>query len=323
MRRRRIDISESKIHDAPHSEAQEDSTPLVEWWDQILLDRPELVNDFVFHPVVESEDSDSDTETMSSAATYLTEKEKKRARRLRRARKAAEIQDKIKKGILKPKPAKISVKNLVRIVGSTGILAPSATEGDARTMASVRASEHAERNTEARGRKRADRQLKHETTSGDTVHQVSIGLYRIVPVSSSSATEVPKNICFKVTKNAQQLHLSGCFIHGPSLPFGLVYVEGGDRAIRRFDRLVTVRVNWEEAGFICAKLGSGKLPGDEAKFKRFNGHSVASVVEMQEILRQSNAEELFRVASRAQFKVTDSLELLLAYIEESYHGSMK
>jgi U4/U6 small nuclear ribonucleoprotein PRP3 len=50
---------------------------------------------------------------------------------------------------------------------------------------------------------------------------------------------------FKVKKNAEQLALTGVCIFNPN--FSLVYVEGPQKFIRRYKRLMLQRITWTEA----------------------------------------------------------------------------
>lgn len=50
---------------------------------------------------------------------------------------------------------------------------------------------------------------------------------------------------FKVKKNAEQNALSGVLIFNPK--FNLVYVEGGQKGVRAYIRLMTERIKWKEA----------------------------------------------------------------------------
>ena len=50
---------------------------------------------------------------------------------------------------------------------------------------------------------------------------------------------------FKVKKNAEQNALTGVLIFNPK--FNLVYVEGGQKGVRAYIRLMTERIKWKEA----------------------------------------------------------------------------
>ena len=51
---------------------------------------------------------------------------------------------------------------------------------------------------------------------------------------------------FKVDKNAEQLHLTGCGILYKNM--NLVVVEGGPRAIRKYKKLMVHRIKWNNDG---------------------------------------------------------------------------
>jgi U4/U6 small nuclear ribonucleoprotein PRP3 len=70
---------------------------------------------------------------------------------------------------------------------------------------------------------------------------------------------------FKVRKNADQNNLSGVLIFNPK--FNMVYVEGGNKGIRAYTRLMTERVKWKEASAArgVTSASTPTLDGDPAE----------------------------------------------------------
>lgn len=66
---------------------------------------------------------------------------------------------------------------------------------------------------------------------------------------------------FKVKKNAEQHALTGVLIFNPK--FNLVYVEGGQKGVRAYIRLMTERIKWKEAS-AARNVPAGGADGEEA-----------------------------------------------------------
>ena len=71
---------------------------------------------------------------------------------------------------------------------------------------------------------------------------------------------------FKITKNAQQLQLSGCGLKILGRPL-LVVVEGKQKSVSRFERLMLRRIKWKE-GEEEEDLGEDEMPEVECACKR-------------------------------------------------------
>jgi hypothetical protein len=170
---------------------------------------------------------------------------------------------------------------------------------------------HLQRNEE---RKLDDESRRLKTISkwkhpSETKVEVSGELYLIEPGYFGDNSGL---LCFKIKKNAQQLHISGCFIYGSaSVSKAIVYVEGSTRSIRRFERLMTNRIDWSKFGLVCERVWSGTLSATQRLFKKFIAQEVKSSSEITSFLETHKATSISNVLSQNVLQSLDDLSLLL------------
>lgn len=180
---------------------------------------------------------------------HLTKKELKRQRKLRRAEKQREIQDLQSVGILpKPEP-KLTLSNYMRVLGTQAVLDPSAMESKVQEQIQARKLKHERMNLERKEKAKELRTLKREqeaqsSTSNDNVGSVSIALFLVKDMSHRYHRT-------KVDLNAQQWKITGGVIECEADPkLALVIAEGDEKAIKKYTRLMTVRMKWKGENFV-------------------------------------------------------------------------
>ena len=168
----------------------------------------------------------------------MTAKEMAKARRLRRAEEQKDLRGKRLLGLLPPEPPKIKLSNMMKVLTSDAIKDPTAVERRVRREIEARKNKH-EQDNEARQLTKEERHMKESEKRATDVAKTGIHccLFRIENLSNPSHR-------FKVNKTAQQLELTGIVIMHPKT--NIVIVEGGLQAIKKYKRLLTVRINWTD-----------------------------------------------------------------------------
>lgn len=183
---------------------------------------------------------------------HLTKKELKKQRKLRRAEKQREIQDLQTVGLLpKPEP-KLTLSNYMRVLGTQAVLDPSTMEKKVQEQIQARLMKHEQMNLERKEKAKGLRTLKKqqeakEKSSGGTGNSqdpsVSIALFLVQDMSHRYHRT-------KVDLNAQQWYITGGVLECESNPkLALVIAEGDAKAIKKYIRLMTVRMKWKGENF--------------------------------------------------------------------------
>eukprot|EP00923_Selenidium_pygospionis_P016594 GHVN01029097.1.p1 GENE.GHVN01029097.1~~GHVN01029097.1.p1 ORF type:complete len:620 (+),score=102.95 GHVN01029097.1:47-1906(+) len=230
-----------------------DPTPEVEWWDAPLVaadpkagldsDFPFIINvlkvtHYVEHPIPIHPLVDADKALVTTM--HLTPGERKKLRRRKRQEAEREKQDKIRMGLMPPPPPKVKLSNLMRALGAVAVADPSKVEKRVRQQMEQRIKQHEARNEarkldpHERSKKKAMKwQNVDATTSG-----VGSCAFSVRDLSS-------KRNMFKVDRNASQVHLTGACVICPNVA-NLVVVEGSNKALKHFKKLMLRRIKWTE-----------------------------------------------------------------------------
>lgn len=222
--------------------------PQCEWWDEDYLtnksydERFKLDGDetkitlYIQNPVPIP--PPSTTYAPPARPVMMTAKEMSKARRLRRAEEQKDKRGKILLGLMPPDPPKIKLGNLMKVLTSEAVRDPTAVERRVRKEVDARRNKH-EQDNEARKLTKEERHAKDSEKRAADVAKTGIHccLFRIANLNNPSHR-------FKVLRNAQQLELSGIVILNPRT--NIVIVEGGLQAIKRYKRLMTVRIDWTD-----------------------------------------------------------------------------
>jgi len=219
--------------------------PLFEWWDKVLLVRPEIgyesaisnvrITSHVDHPEVMRPDKLKPVNV--PLPFYLTKAERRKKRRQIRKQKHETLTDEIRLGLREPSEPKLNLENIIRVLGSQAIQDPTSCEAKARASMLKRKMEHELHNEKRRLTGQQKREKKRLRLLEDTSKEVHVALYRVCDLSDGKKR-------YKVDINASQYNLTGRCIRIKGAPLNLVVVEGGPRGISKYDRLMTKRIKW-------------------------------------------------------------------------------
>ena len=170
---------------------------------------------------------------------YLTKKERKRQRKLRRQEKQRELQDLQAAGLVAAPEPRLTLSNFIRVLGDQAYVDPSQMEQKVLAQMEARQRAHMQRNEAAKLTKeqRAAKLARklHEDTSETGLH---VALFYVKDLSHPYHRT-------KVDLNAQQNNISGGVIECEAPKLACVICEGGPKAIKRYIRLMTVRMKWK------------------------------------------------------------------------------
>ncbi|TIA97312.1 hypothetical protein E3P92_03023 [Wallemia ichthyophaga] len=257
--KRKIDENARKAGITGESEAASERAlkrpppPAVEWWDQPLLNNPESYPDDVHNDSkIHSDDSlitlyvqhpipipaPHDRSKFAALDMKLTKKEMKKMRKQRRQGELSDKRDRIKMGLLPPDPPKVKLSNLMRVLASDAIQDPTKVEAKVRKDMHKRKAEH-ERANEENKLTREERHEKDDSkrAENEKTRGTRAAVFKVRYMNNPSHQ-------FKVRKNAQQHGLSGCWLQNDKFHF--IYIEGGEKSVRAYKRLMTVRIDWTE-----------------------------------------------------------------------------
>ncbi|KAF2753804.1 PRP3-domain-containing protein [Pseudovirgaria hyperparasitica] len=237
--------------------------PEIEWWDESFvngtdytnLDAPgklkldgddSLITIYVLHPVPIQPPQEKNAPPPKPL--YLTKKEMAKNRRTRRKADLKDEQAKIRLGLVEPPPPKVKKSNLMRVLGNQAVQDPTAVEARVNREIEERLAKHEAANAdraltkEERGEKLVKRQL------GDAAKGIHVALYRIGNLSYGKHR-------YQIDQNAKQQALTGIGIMTPNM--NIVIVEGGQRALQLYRKLMQRRIKWHE-NFSRPKKNSGE-----------------------------------------------------------------
>ena len=169
---------------------------------------------------------------------HLTKKELKRQRKLRRQEQQREQQDLQAAGILPAPEPRLTLRNFIQVLGDQAYIDPSQIEQKVQEQMLARQRAHVQRNEMAKLTKEQRAAKLARKYEEDTTAAVTTAIFYVKDMSHPYHRT-------KVDLNAQQLNLSGCVVECSLDPsFACVIVEGGPKAIKRYTRLMTIRMKW-------------------------------------------------------------------------------
>ncbi|XP_075671814.1 protein RDM16 isoform X2 [Castanea sativa] len=233
-------------------EKPKDPIPDVEWWDVPLLqtgtygditDRAmdniklEKITIYVEHP--RPIEPPAEPAPPPPQPLKLTKKEQKKLRTQRRLAREKDKQELIRQGLIEPPKPKVKMSNLMKVLGSEATQDPTRLEKEIRSAAAEREQAHIDRNiarklTPAERRDKKERKLFDESNTLEAI----VSVYKINDLSHPQTR-------FKVDVNAQENRLSGCAVICDGI--SVVVVEGGNKSIKRYGKLMLKRINWASA----------------------------------------------------------------------------
>lgn len=227
--------------------------PPIEWWDkpyvkgrlykeffdrgaEYIEDSEEApISEYIQHPVPVP--APWEKHAVAEPTIYLTKKEVKKKRRNERQEKHKEKQDRIKLGLDPPPPPKVKLSNLMNVLTNEAIKDPTGVEMKVRQEVQARYDKHMKENED----RKLTPEERHNKVKQQQDKDVSKGLFTTVYKVRNLADG---QHFFKVDMNAKQLGLFGIVLVNPR--FNLVIVEGGEKSIKFYRKLLTERVKWTE-----------------------------------------------------------------------------
>ncbi|KAK6503638.1 hypothetical protein TWF481_008644 [Arthrobotrys musiformis] len=298
-----------------------DKPPDVEWWDQGLCSngtyddvnsnslkidsQDSIITVYVQHPILL--DPPMEKHIPPAKALPLTKKEQKKTRLQTRMAKLKESQAKVRLGLEPPEPPKVTLKNMMRVMGDEAVKDPTAVEAKVNKQVAERLEKHLTANAERKLTKEQKLDKLHNNQEQDLAKGVHCLVFRVERLTNPSHQ-------FKIWKNAEQLALTGICINNPK--FNLVVVEGGEWAINKYKKLMLQRIKWDENGVgggvdaegdsivseatpttesnTCTLVWEGDLK--LKAFKRFTTNKCESESEARRLLERNKVENYWTLA---------------------------
>ena len=174
---------------------------------------------------------------------HLTKKEMKRQRKMRRAEKQRDIQDMQAAGLVPPPEPRLTLSNFMRVLGDQAVMDPSQMEQKVMKQIQGRKIRHEKMNAERKLTKEQRKEKRARKLAEDTTGGVSVALFLVKDLSHRYHRT-------KVDLNAQQNDITGGVLEVDHPQLALVIAEGGPKAIKRYTRLMTVRMKWRGENFL-------------------------------------------------------------------------
>jgi U4/U6 small nuclear ribonucleoprotein PRP3 len=173
---------------------------------------------------------------------HLTKAEQKRHRKLRRAERLREQQDMQAAGLVPPPEPRLTLANYMKVLGDQAILDPSRMEAAVVSQIQGRKLKHDQMNAERKLTKEQKAAKHARKLEEDTTQSINVALFYVKDMGHPYHRT-------KVDLNAQQNGISGGVLECDAMGMALVIAEGGERAIKRYIRLMTVRMRWKGEDF--------------------------------------------------------------------------
>ena len=222
-------------------------------------------------PLQSSNKKNSENDDSKKPVLHLTKKERKRQRKLRREERQRELRDLQAVGIVPAPEPRLTLQNFMKVLGQQAVLDPSQMEQKVQQQIEARQLAHQKRNDERkltkeqRAAKRDRKLFKNDNDS------TAVAIFYVKDMSHTYHRT-------KVDLNAQQNKLTGGVLECQCNPANLdddscsklstVICEGGPKAIKRFIRLMSVRMKWKGEGLI--EQPSSKEGEEPQKFNSNN-----------------------------------------------------
>ncbi|EED21467.1 U4/U6 small nuclear ribonucleoprotein, putative [Talaromyces stipitatus ATCC 10500] len=226
--------------------------PALEWWDEGLvngsdysaIDDPKnikvdtddsLVTIYIQHPVLL--DPPQEKLIPQQKPMYLTAKEQAKLRRQRRMADLKEQQAKIRLGLEPAPPPKVKKSNLMRVLGEEAVKDPTAVEARVNREIAERRQKHESANEERKLTKEQRKEKLAAQQEKDAEKGIHVCVFKIDCLANGRHR-------FKISKNAEQMALTGVCVMHPKL--NLLIVEGGAHSINQYKKLMLNRIDWTE-----------------------------------------------------------------------------
>jgi U4/U6 small nuclear ribonucleoprotein PRP3 len=174
---------------------------------------------------------------------HLTKKERKRQRKMRRQEKQRELQDLQAAGLAPAPEPRLTLKNFIQVLGDQAFLDPSQVEQKVNEQMAARQRAHLDRNLAnkilAQEQRAVKRQLalQHDATASSSGAAVCVAVFFVKDMSHPYHRS-------KVDLNAQQNSITGGVLECENPKLACVICEGDAKAVKRYRRLMEVRMKW-------------------------------------------------------------------------------
>ena len=193
---------------------------------------------------------------------HLTKAERKRHRKLRRAERLREQQDLQAAGLVPPPEPRLTLSNYMKVLGDQAVLDPSRMESRVMEQIQARKMKHEKMNADRKLTKEQKAEKHRRKLAEDTSTGVHVALFWVADMGHPYHRA-------KVDLNAGQNSITGgvleCAEEVNGTRVNLVVAEGGERAIKRYTRLMTVRMRWRGEDFYEDEEEEGGEGGGDAQ----------------------------------------------------------
>ncbi|QPG76436.1 hypothetical protein FOA43_003825 [Brettanomyces nanus] len=231
--------------------------PNIEWWDQELMriksydglgdesnvtykdisDENNPITIYIQHPVPIPAPWEKSLPQLKPL--YLTKEEKKRLRKNARTARIEEKRDRVKLGLDPAPPPKVKLKNLMNVLTNETIKNPTEVEMKIKQEVEQRQIEHEKMNKD---RQLTKEQRRDKLQKGVDKDRLKKGyhscIFRVGRLTN------PKHV-YKVDINAKEYGLTGLCLNLKD-GISLVIVEGGQKAVNKYKKLMLRRIKWQE-----------------------------------------------------------------------------
>uniref|UniRef100_A0A7S3Q056 Uncharacterized protein n=1 Tax=Chaetoceros debilis TaxID=122233 RepID=A0A7S3Q056_9STRA len=214
------------------------------------------------------------TEDALAPTLHLTKKEMKRQRKLRRAEKQRELQDLQAAGLISAPEPKLTLSNFMRVLGDQAVMDPSKMEAKVMEQVQGRKQKHEKMNADRQLSKEQRSEKRDRKLTEDTSQAVSVALFLVKDMSHRYHRT-------KVDLNAQQNKITGGVLECEMPKMSLVICEGGAKAIKRYVRLMLVRMKWKGENFMEADESEDEHENEdneEGQKQKFNSENSCELV---------------------------------------------
>lgn len=206
---------------------------------------------------------------------YLTKKEMKRQRKLRRAEKQRDLQDMQAAGLIPAPEPRLTLSNFMRVLGEQAVLDPSKMEAKVMEQMQARKLKHEQMNAERKLTKEQRAAKIEKKLTEDTSQAVDVALFLVKDMSHRYHRT-------KIDLNAQQHKITGGVLECARPQMSLIICEGGPKAIKRFTRLMLVRMKWKGENFVNMDDSDEELVDEEGntkeKSQKFNPDNTCDLI---------------------------------------------
>ncbi|TYJ55241.1 hypothetical protein B9479_004071 [Cryptococcus floricola] len=227
--------------------------PAVEWWDEAILPKGTSYEDDLepaFADMVTNTDSlithlvllpipipAPQDRKQAERGLMLTKKEQKKMRRQRRQAELEDKRDRQKMGLLPPDPPKVRLANLMKVLTSDAVQDPTKVEAKVRKEVAMRAYKHEKDNSDRKLTVDERKEKEYNQMLAKERNGIRGAVFKIKYLTNGRHK-------FKVRETAKSDLLSGICIFHPK--FALVFVEGVDKSVKHYKRLLLNRIDWTE-----------------------------------------------------------------------------